>query len=144
MDASKAQQALTDGDWHSLVIALATGDVVQVKDAALLTCATIGAAQVTVHDSADGGPPSITVHVHSDVEGAAACLTNKVEQVQQFRALKLASGAPIGEVWLNGTPLSAPDTAPTDQAAPIFAYLRAMQQQFGVLVIPDDPGALYA
>lgn len=139
MDASKVVQALRDGDFEALVLALDTDHlmVFTPEEGVTMTVAAFGKAHVKVYRQ----PDSLQLSVHSHEPDASQCHATMVEMTQTERGLALAHGVPVGELWVDGVLTPAPEA----QTASIFAMIeRTLGIRPSLVTVPDDPGALFA
>ena len=139
MDAIKAVQALRDGDYEALVLALDTDHLMVFTpvEGVTFTVAAFGKSHVKVYRQ----PDSLQLSVHSHEPDASQCHGQTVEMTQMERSLALAQGAPVGELWVDGVLTPAPELA----MPPLFAMIQQLTGLTPSLVtVPDDPGALFA
>lgn len=139
MDASKVVQALRDGDFEALVLALDTDHlmVFTPEEGVTMTVAAFGKAHVKVYR--EHGSLELSVHAHGP--DASGCHATIVEMTQQERTVALAAGIPVGELWVDGVLTPAPEA----QTASIFAMIeRTLGIRPNLVTVPDDPGALFA
>lgn len=140
MDASKAVQALTDGDWHALALALADRSMVIVvpeKDARM-TIVTVGRVGVRVVDWPGEPQPKIDVHVHGDVEDAAACFERTIDGAQEGRGQAIAAGLGAGTMYIDGVLTPAPEGAMDPFGAMLAQLKGALERSGAYVMVPND------
>lgn len=138
MDASRAMQALNDGDWHGLALALADRSlaVLSPEGSARFTIVAIGRVGVRVTDWPGQVEPRIEVHAHTDTEGAATCFERSVNGVQEGRRDALSAGIGAGTMYVDGVLTPAPEGSAMNPFEAMLAQLRGVTT---VVRVPDDP-----
>lgn len=147
MDASKAVQALTDGDWHGLALAIADRSMVLTSDTGhRLTYVTAGTGMVQVVDNPGDEPGSdmrMSFHQHDSVEVCVACWESAMEQnVQPKRAAFAAAGMNPGVLHVDGVLTPAPEGVGNPFSAMMAQIKQVMEQSGALVTVPDDARGL--